>query len=166
MFVLNLNITGSSTSSGKLRFVNSSADLISLDASSRFDPYSNSRVTTEILSIEVDLIFFKLVTELKPLSTFFVTLSSTSCALAPGYCVSTLITGGSISGNKSIGNLSNDTKPIIMIATNNIIVVIGRLTDSSGKFIIISLFYFSFNFNFASIFKQTLPLNNKKFPGR
>jgi hypothetical protein len=55
----------------------------SLTASSRLAPHSYSRVMTDRFSFEVDFIFFRLVREPKPSSSFRVIFCSTSAALAP-----------------------------------------------------------------------------------
>ena len=47
------------------------------------EPHSNSRLTTEMLSLEVEVMFFRPSTELSEFSTSLVMLVSISLALAP-----------------------------------------------------------------------------------
>ena len=69
---------------GRNRLTKSRLSLISFAASSVFDPHSNSRNKIEVLSLDVDVISFKLLTVLSELSRGSVTLVSISAAEAPG----------------------------------------------------------------------------------
>ncbi len=84
MLVLNLKIFGSLQSSGNASSTQLKALRISLTASSKFVSHSNSTNTTDILSVDFELISFKLSTELRASSIRRVTLLSISEALAPG----------------------------------------------------------------------------------
>ncbi len=82
--VLNFIIVGLSQFSGRILSVKLRALLISFDASSRFVPYSKFIKTTEVASLDVEVISFRLLTELSAFSRGRVTFDSISDALAPG----------------------------------------------------------------------------------
>ena len=73
-------------------------------------------MTTDILSFDLDVSSFRPSTELRVFSISLVTLVSISDALAPGYVVITIMYGGSISGNWSIGSFRKEKTPNIITA--------------------------------------------------
>ena len=83
ILVLNLIIVGLSQSSGSTLSVKLRALLISFDASSRFVPYSKFIKTTDVASLEVEVISLSLLTEFRAFSRGLVTFDSISDALAP-----------------------------------------------------------------------------------
>ena len=125
MEVDNLKIIGVPQLSGRLSFVISTKDRTSLTASSMLLPHSSSSVTMDILSLLCDVICFKPSTEVSAFSIIFVTFVSISLAEAPGYVVITVIYGGSISGNWSIGKFRKLKIPITITATKIRAVVTG-----------------------------------------
>ena len=158
MSVLNLKMIGLSASSGKLDLTISSLSRTSLVSTSISSPNSNSIVITEIFSLDLEVICFRLLTVFKTFSIGRDTLFSTSAALAPGYAVMTIKVLVSISGYKSIGNFCKEKSPNITTAKKTSDVIIGRLTDPSYKLI---LYYFLFfNFNFYTICQSGLSCNN------
>ena len=87
---LNLKINGIDVPSGRLSFTISIYDRTSFTTSSIFIPHSNSIVTTEMLSLDVDVISFNPSTEFKLFSRSLLTFVSISLALAPAYVVNTI----------------------------------------------------------------------------
>ena len=81
---MNFIIVGFSQSSGKVLSVKLRALLISFEASSRFVPYSKFINTTDVSSLDVEVISLSLLTEFRAFSSGRVTLDSISEALAPG----------------------------------------------------------------------------------
>ena len=61
-----------------------------MSASSMSEPHSNSRVTMDRLSRELEVMFFSPSTELSEFSIILVMLVSISLALAPAYVVITV----------------------------------------------------------------------------
>jgi len=84
MLVLNLSTTGFSESSGKSLSIRLMASRTSFVASSRLMPHSNSRIISEIFSLDDDVSFFRSFTVLRLSSSKRVILVSMSAALAPG----------------------------------------------------------------------------------
>ena len=123
--VFNFKIVGRLTPSGRLSYTKSTYERMSFNASSMLEPHSNSIVTIERLSFEVEYKSFKPSTELRAFSMILVTFVSISLALAPGYEVITVTYGGSISGSWSIGNFLYEKIPKITTATKMSAVVIG-----------------------------------------
>ncbi len=80
---MNFIIVGFSASSGRKFSMKLRLLLISLEASSRFVPYSKFIKMTESPSLDVDVISFRLLTEFSASSTGLVTFVSISEALAP-----------------------------------------------------------------------------------
>ena len=80
----NLNSTGTVAPAGSDELIRSSLSLISLQASSMSVPYSNSSTTTDVFSLDLDVMSFRFATLFKVFSRSFVRLFSTSEALAPG----------------------------------------------------------------------------------
>ncbi len=109
---------------------------MSLAASERSIPYSNSRVIIETLSDDLEVRSFKSSTVLRLSSSTRVMLVSISVALAPGYVVITEIIGISISGYWSTAKLLSEKRPNTITATNIRAVEIGFLTALSYIFII------------------------------
>ena len=122
---LSFKMVGRDISSGKLSYIKSTYERISFIASSILLPHSNSNVTIDILSFDVEKIFFNPSTEFKVFSKCFDTLVSNSLAFAPAYVVITVTYGISISGIWSIGSLESENTPNIATATNIRAVVIG-----------------------------------------
>ena len=85
--VLNLNITGSSASSGNRRLARSRRSRMSLAASPSSVPHLNLHVTREEPSLVMDVISSRSVTEPKALSMTRVICVSTSSVLAPSHVV-------------------------------------------------------------------------------
>ena len=81
--VLNLNITGSSASSGRRRLARSSRSRMSLAASPSSVPHLNLHVTREAPSLVCDVISSKSVTDPSALSIGRVICCSTSSVEAP-----------------------------------------------------------------------------------
>ena len=77
-------MVGFSQSSGNDLSVKLRALLISFEASSRLVPYSKFIKTTEVASLDVEVISLSLLTELRAFSRGRVTFDSISEALAPG----------------------------------------------------------------------------------
>ena len=120
-------MNGFDVPSGKLSFTMSMYERTSFTASSMFVPHSSSRVTTEMLSFEREVISFSPSTEFKLFSNTLVMLVSISVALAPGYVHITITYGGSISGIWSIGSFIYENAPMIITAIKISIVVTGLL---------------------------------------
>ena len=83
MELLNLYSVGLSTSSGRNVLTRSIASRMSLAATSRSVPHSNSSEMSEKLSDDLEVISFRLSTVLRLSSSTRVTLVSISAALAP-----------------------------------------------------------------------------------
>jgi len=132
--VLNLNMTGSSASSGRRRFARSSRSRTSLAASPSSVPHLNLHVTRETPSLVELEISSRSVTLPSALSTTRVILLSTSSVLAPSQVVKTEMDGLSISGIMSTARKENDTRPRMKMLMNTMSVVTGRLTPNSDSF--------------------------------
>src|SRR6188474_1760449 len=64
-------------------------------------------------------------------SSGVVTVSATTCALAPGYCAATTTCGGVMSGNCEIGNRKKQMEPARTITIAIADAKIGRLMKNS-----------------------------------
>ncbi len=133
--MLNFSRMGASASSGSAFRMRSRLLRTSLEASSRLVPQANSQVTLEVPSIVALVISSRPFTVPSARSTSFVTLLSTSSALAPSQVVTTVTVGCSISGIKSTGSRATITAPSTNTAKKTISVVTGRWTPSSDSFI-------------------------------
>ena len=80
---LSFKIMGRLTPSGRLSKSRSTYERMSFNASSIFSPHSNSSVTTEMLSFDVEVMFLSPSTLLSEFSIILVMLVSMSLALAP-----------------------------------------------------------------------------------
>ena len=133
--VLNLNITGSSASSGRRRLARSSRSRMSFAASPSSVPHLNLHVTRETPSLVVEVISSRSVTEPSALSMTRVICCSTSSVEAPSQRVKTEIDGLSISGIMSIARRCHAMTPRRNTATNAMSVATGRRTPVSESFI-------------------------------
>ena len=88
----------------------------------------NSRVMSEMFSLEVELRFFRSLTPFREFSRTFVRLVSISSALAPGYDDMTITTFASNLGNLSKDMLISENTPKMAIAMKISAVVTGLLT--------------------------------------
>ena len=132
--VLNLNITGSSASSGRRRLARSRRSRMSFAASPSSVPHLNLQVTRETPSLVVEVISSRSVTEPSALSMTRVICCSTSSVEAPSQRVKTEIDGLSISGIMSIARRCHAMTPRRNTATNAMSVATGRLTPVSESF--------------------------------
>ena len=132
--VLNLNITGSSASSGRRRLARSSRSRMSFAASPSSVPHLNLHVTRETPSLVVDVISSRSVTDPSALSITRVICCSTSSVEAPSQRVKTEIDGLSISGIMSTARRCHAMQPRMNTATNAISVATGRRTPVSDSF--------------------------------
>ena len=132
--VLNLNITGSSASSGRRRLARSRRSRMSFAASPSSVPHLNLHVTRETPSLVVDVISSRSVTEPSALSMTRVICCSTSSVEAPSQRVKTEIDGLSISGSMSTARRCQAMQPRMNTATNAISVATGRRTPVSEIF--------------------------------
>ena len=80
---LSFSIIGRLTPSGRLSYSRSTYERMSFSASSMSEPHSNSSVTTDMLSFEVEVMFFSPSTLFSEFSMILVMLVSMSLALAP-----------------------------------------------------------------------------------
>ena len=86
----NLNTIGDEHPSGNWFFAISQNDRTSFTASVISHPHSNSSTTSDTLSLLVELIYFRLSTDVRLFSIILDTLVSISEAEAPGYVVITI----------------------------------------------------------------------------
>ena len=125
---LNLKMIGSDAPSGSTEFTMSSLSRTSFVATSISTPSTNSRVMSEMFSLEVELRFFRSLTPFREFSRTFVRLVSISSALAPGYDDMTITTFASNLGNLSKDMLISENTPKMAIAMKISAVVTGLLT--------------------------------------
>ena len=137
---------------------------MSFVASSRFVPYSKFMKITESPSLEVDVISFRLATELRASSTGRVIFVSISDALVPGYVVTTPTNGSSISGYRSTGSCVSEYRPITISPTKIRMVVTGLLTEVLYMLILFLLYYLLHYLKLVPVQKFRLSFRHKSAP--
>ena len=128
------------TESSQYELIWSRFSRISIVVESILAVSSNSRITSEMFSWDMELTFSILVTVAMDCSIGFVTTVSTVSGLAPWYVVITIAYGRSMLGRRSVFIFVNETTPRIRTNTTATTTVYGFFTLKRASILFSSFF--------------------------